>query len=76
MLATPLLLLCVFQLPTDAQVKSVTEELRSRSAVPAYVKNVLEALPTGTHPMTQFSTLVMALQVCAWGGFGRRRPAT
>jgi len=55
-------LLITGKLPTDAQVKSVTEELRSRSAVPAYVKNVLEALPTGTHPMTQFSTLVMALQ--------------
>jgi citrate synthase len=51
------------QLPTEAQAKSVTEELRSRSAVPAYVKTVLEALPAGTHPMTQFSTLVLALQV-------------
>ena len=56
------------QLPTDAQVKSVTEELRARSAVPGYVKTVLEALPSGTHPMTQFSTLVLALQVRHWGG--------
>jgi len=55
-------LLVTGQLPTEAQAKSVTEELRSRSAVPAYVKTVLEALPAGTHPMTQFSTLVLALQ--------------
>lgn len=50
----------------------MTEELRARSKVPGYLKAVLDALPVGTHPMTQFSMLVMALQVsvkpwkCGW----------
>jgi len=51
------------QLPTDAQAKAVGEELRARSQLPSYIKGVLESLPEGTHPMTQFSTLVLALQV-------------
>ena len=29
---------------------------------------VLNALPDGTHPMTQFCTLILALQVCVLGG--------
>lgn len=55
--------MAVSQIPTDAQAKAVTEELRARSKLPAYVKKVLDALPEGTHPMTQFSTAVLALQV-------------
>mmetsp|Transcript_28783 Transcript_28783/g.73342 ORF Transcript_28783/g.73342 Transcript_28783/m.73342 type:complete len:470 (-) Transcript_28783:416-1825(-) len=55
-------LLLTGHIPTAAQAKAVTEELRARSAMPPHVVKVLEALPEGTHPMTQFSTLVMALQ--------------
>lgn len=38
-------------------------ELRSRARLPEHVGKVLAALPEGTHPMTQFSTAVLALQV-------------
>jgi len=56
-------LLLTGKLPTQAQVASVTEELRARSKMPAHLKGVLAALPSHTHPMTQFVTLIMALQV-------------
>ena len=52
------------QIPSKEQVSSVTEELRSRSALPDYLKKVLKTLPDGTHPMTQLSIAIMALQVC------------
>lgn len=42
---------------------ALTEDLRSRSALPKHVAKVLKALPKGTHPMTQFSTAVLSLQV-------------
>lgn len=41
----------------------MTEDLRRRAGLPAHVKKVLDALPHGTHPMTQFATGIMALQV-------------
>jgi citrate synthase len=46
----------------------VTEDLRRRSKVPAHVKSVLDALPPHAHPMTQFTSAVMALQVGGWVG--------
>ena len=42
---------------------SVSEELRSRSALPKYVARVLDELPHETHPMTQLATGILALQV-------------
>jgi citrate synthase len=51
------------QVPSDQQVSSVREDLQARSKLPDYVFKVLHALPADTHPMTQFSMLVMALQV-------------
>ena len=50
------------QVPNKEQVLALSEELRARSALPAHVPAVLGALPPGTHPMTQFSTAVLALQ--------------
>ena len=50
------------QIPNKEQVLALSEELRSRSELPAHVPAVLKALPQGTHPMTQFSTAVLALQ--------------
>lgn len=51
------------QIPSQEQVSSVTEELRGRSVLPDYLKKVLKSLPEGTHPMTQLSIAIMALQV-------------
>uniref|UniRef100_A0A6U0X887 Citrate synthase n=1 Tax=Polytomella parva TaxID=51329 RepID=A0A6U0X887_9CHLO len=55
-------LLMTNQVPTAEQAKAVTEELRSRSKIPEHVFQVINALPTSTHPMTQLSIGVMALQ--------------
>ncbi len=52
------------QVPTKEQAASVTEELRSRSVLPDYLKKVLAGLPKDTHPMTQLSIAILALQVC------------
>lgn len=51
------------QVPTKEQAASVTEELRSRSVLPDYLKKVLAGLPKDTHPMTQLSIAILALQV-------------
>ncbi|KFM23540.1 putative citrate synthase, mitochondrial [Auxenochlorella protothecoides] len=55
-------LLLTGEVPTPAQVSSVTEELRSRSALPNHVKALLGSLPAGTHPMTQLAQAVLGLQ--------------
>ena len=44
------------------QTAALTAEWEARSALPPQVLKVLEALPDGTHPMTQLSAAVMALQ--------------
>ncbi|OWY19576.1 type I citrate synthase [Sphingobacteriales bacterium UPWRP_1] len=50
------------ELPTADDVKQVSAEWQKRSAVPQFVFQVLDTLPVDTHPMTQFSTAIMALQ--------------
>ena len=50
-------------MPTKDDVRGLSENLRSRSKLPTHVENVLNALPKDTHPMTQLSTAVLALQV-------------
>jgi citrate synthase len=55
-------LLLTGQVPTAEQAHSVADMLRERSGVPAHVQQVLAALPSGTHPMTQLCTAVLALQ--------------
>jgi citrate synthase len=48
--------------PTAAQTQEVVEEFRTRSQVPAYVTDVLRALPRDTHPMTMLSAAVLSMQ--------------
>ena len=48
--------------PTKSQVEGLSANLRGRSKLPDHVLTMLASLPTGTHPMTQFSMAVMALQ--------------
>lgn len=55
-------LLMTGQIPSASQVEGLTEELRSRSAVPPHIPKLLDALPADTHPMTKFATLVLGLQ--------------
>jgi citrate synthase len=55
-------LLLTGELPTDDEVKEITEEWRKRSPLPDYLVKILEALPKDMHPMTQFSQGILALQ--------------
>jgi len=48
--------------PTAAQTQEVVEEWKSRAQVPAYVTDVLRALPRDTHPMTMLSAAVLSMQ--------------
>lgn len=55
-------LLLTGELPTESDVRALTEDWRARSKIPAHVFKTIDALPTQTHPMTQFTTGIMALQ--------------
>jgi citrate synthase len=55
-------LLLTGELPTDDDVKAITEEWRNKSALPDYLIDILNAIPKDTHPMTQFSQGILALQ--------------
>ncbi|PWZ21995.1 hypothetical protein Zm00014a_000193 [Zea mays] len=56
-------LLLTGKVPTKEQVDALSKELLARSTVPAHVYKTIDALPVDAHPMTQFTTGVMALQV-------------
>jgi citrate synthase len=55
-------LMLVGDLPSDEDVQHVTNVWQRRSHVPNHVFDTIEALPVGTHPMTQFVVAIMALQ--------------
>ena len=48
--------------PDMTQTLLVAEDFASRSQVPQYVFDVLRAMPRDTHPMTMFSTAILAMQ--------------
>ncbi|OWY24583.1 type I citrate synthase [Sphingobacteriales bacterium UPWRP_1] len=50
------------ELPTTEDVQLVSREWQNRSQVPPHVFQLLDTLPTDTHPMTQLSVGVMAMQ--------------
>jgi citrate synthase len=56
-------LLLTGKVPTKEQVDALSKELVTRSSVPGHVYKAIDALPVTAHPMTQFTTGVMALQV-------------
>jgi citrate synthase len=55
-------LLLTGDIPTEQQVHEVIEDFRKRATVPQYVWDVLRAMPDDSHPMTMFSTAILALQ--------------
>ncbi len=55
-------LMLVGEIPTDREVKWLTEEWRKRSAVPEHTFKMLDALPVETHPMTQLSAAILSMQ--------------
>ncbi len=55
-------LMLVGEIPTDEQVKWLTENWVRRTNVPEHVFRAIEALPVETHPMTQLSVGILAMQ--------------
>jgi citrate synthase len=55
-------LLMVGEVPGKAQAEEVEADWAKRASVPAYVFDVLRAMPKETHPMTLLSQAVLALQ--------------
>src|SRR6201988_3516008 len=55
-------LMLIGELPTEEQGSYITSVWQRRSHVPNHVFAAIEALPIGTHPMTQFVIAIMALQ--------------
>jgi len=48
--------------PNKQQAAEVTADWKSREQVPAYVYDVLRAMPRDTHPMTMFSAAILSMQ--------------
>jgi citrate synthase len=55
-------LMLVGEVPTEEEVKWLTDQWTTRSNVPEHVFKILDALPVSTHPMTQFVTAISAMQ--------------
>jgi len=55
-------LLLTGDVPTEAQAAEVTAAWRANETLPPHVMRALDALPVETHPMTQFSIGIMAMQ--------------
>lgn len=54
-------LLLTGDVPTQAQVQSVSEEWANRADLPTHVLNMLNNFPSSLHPMAQFSAAITAL---------------
>lgn len=55
-------LLLTGEIPTAQEINYINTEWTMRSMVPKHVFDMLDMLPAKTHPMTQFSMAIMALQ--------------
>ncbi|MGK5087877.1 citrate (Si)-synthase [Bdellovibrionota bacterium FG-2] len=50
------------EIPTMEQTLEVVKDFKARAKVPSYVFDVLRKMPKNAHPMTMFSTAVLAMQ--------------
>jgi citrate synthase len=55
-------LLITAELPDASEVGEITRAWRGHETLPAHVRATLDAMPLDTHPMTQFSMGILALQ--------------
>jgi len=55
-------LMLVGEIPTEEQVRWLTQQWLNRSHIPEHTFRVLDAMPQDTHPMTQFSMAINSLQ--------------
>jgi len=54
-------LLVTGEIPTDAQVKSLSEDWASRAELPSHVVTMLNNFPSNLHPMAQFTAAITAM---------------
>ncbi len=55
-------LLLTGEMPDADELKELSDELKRRKNVPAYVWDVLRTLPEDSHPMTMFNTALLVMQ--------------
>jgi len=55
-------LLLTGEVPTADETKAFTAELHSRASIPQHMLTTLNGIPKDTHPMTQLSMCMLALQ--------------
>ncbi len=55
-------LMLVGEVPTEEQVKWLSEQWKNRSNVPEHTFKVLDAMPENAHPMAQFSVAIASMQ--------------
>jgi len=55
-------LLVTGEIPTESDVEEITASWRRAEALPDYVPRVLDEMPADTHPMTQLSMGILAMQ--------------
>lgn len=55
-------LMLIGELPTEQDVQHISNVWGRRSQIPRHVFNAIDELPSDTHPMTQFSIGIMAMQ--------------
>jgi citrate synthase len=55
-------LLCAGELPDREALASLQQDLRTRAQIPAYVWDVLKAMPIDSHPMTMFSAAILVME--------------
>ncbi len=63
-------LMLVGEVPTEEEVKWLTDQWTHRSNVPEHTFKVLDTLPKETHPMTQFNIAITSMQTASC--FARR----
>ena len=54
-------LLVTGEVPTQEQVKSLSEDWAARAQIPKFVEELIDRCPKSLHPMSQFSLAVTAL---------------
>jgi citrate synthase len=55
-------LLCTGELPGKDDIADLQKEFSDRCQVPAYVWEVLEAMPSDSHPMCMFDTAILVME--------------
>lgn len=55
-------LLLTGELPNDEELADLQKEYKAREDVPGYVWDVLDAMPSDSHPMAMFNTSILVMQ--------------